>query len=425
MPNWKSARQTDRTPPDEHPHPDQVPLRILIVSPWVAAGTGGVETTTRMLTGYLTGAGHDVITLAPPGPAAGTGADWPSRLDSRPMRSPVDRDHPIRSRLAYLVTAPADVSRIRRFLREERIDVVNIHYPLGLFTNVALACIGGPPLVVSAHGSDLRAAPEIGPLESGVKTTIRIAKAIISPSRSFAEQIAADVPRSAGKLEVVPHGVVVPGEGGADAPWPRPYVLSVGGLKRVKNLGMLIAAFRRVATRIASVDLIIAGTGPLLGELSDLAASLGIADRVRFEGGLPPAAIDRWQRHARLVVAPSPAETFGLAAAESMARGRPVVAASEGALSDLVEDGVTGLLASAANPEAFAAAIERLLVDPMLADALGRAGRATIRERFTPAAMVAGYERVFASVLEPSGGSSTSKTRLKFAPPTARDGRRD
>ncbi len=401
-------------------------LNILIVTPWVEAGLGGVETTTRMLTRYLADAGHDVTTMTPSSRATVAEAHWPGRLFARRMRPPIDRGHPIRSRLAYVATAPGDLAWIRRFLREQRIDVVNVHYPLGLFTNVALACIGGPPLVVSAHGSDLGANSESGPLEAGVAMTIRIAKAVISPSTSFADRIRNRVPSSAGKIQVVPHGIGVPTETGSDAPWPRPYVLSVGALRLVKNQGMLIRAFAKVAARVHSVDLFLAGSGPLLGELTGLAESLGIADRVGFLGSLPPAAIDRWQRHARVVAAPSPAETFGLAAAEAMARGRPVVAAREGALCDLVDDGVSGLLASAADPDGFAAALERLLVNPAMADAMGQAGRATIRERFSPAAMVAGYERVFGGVLGAPGRSSASETRPKFEhSPNVRNGRRD
>ncbi len=397
-------------------------LNILIVTPWVEAGVGGVETTTRMLTRYLADAGHTVTTLTPSGGATVAEANWPGRLFARRMRSPVDRGHPIRSRLAYFITAPGDVAWIRRFLREQRIDVVNIHYPLGLFANMALACIGGPALVVSAHGSDLGANPASGPLETGVGMTIRIAKAVISPSGSFADRIRDRVPSSAGKIQVVPHGISAPAEAQSEGPWARPYVLSVGALRLVKNQGMLIRAFAKVAARVESVDLILAGSGPLLDELTTLAASLGIANRVIFLGTLPPAAIDRWQRHARVVAAPSPAETFGLAAAESMARGRPVVAAQEGALGDLVDDGVSGFLVSAGDPDGFAAALERLLVKPTMADAMGRAGRATIQERFSPAAMVAGYERVFGRVLGAPGWSSTSETRPKFDhPPNVRN----
>src|SRR5262249_23569646 len=71
-------------------------------------------------------------------------------------------------------------------------------------------------------------------------------------------------------------------------------------------------------------------------------------------------------------------EAFCLAAAEPLARGRPVVATRVGAIPELVRDGVTGLLVPRRDPPALAAAIRRLLETPELASALGRAGRAHV-----------------------------------------------
>ena len=68
-------------------------------------------------------------------------------------------------------------------------------------------------------------------------------------------------------------------------------------------------------------------------------------------------------------------EAFCLAAAEPLARGRPLVATRVGAIPELVRDGVTGLLVPPADPAELASAVRRLLDEPELAAALGRAGR--------------------------------------------------
>ena len=99
-------------------------------------------------------------------------------------------------------------------------------------------------------------------------------------------------------------------------------------------------------------------------------------------GAVPHAEVERLLERASVVVAPSEREGFGLAAAEAMAFGRPVVAAAGGALLELVAEGETGLLVPARDAPAMRAAIERLLADEDLRERLGRAARARARERF-------------------------------------------
>jgi glycosyltransferase involved in cell wall biosynthesis len=84
-----------------------------------------------------------------------------------------------------------------------------------------------------------------------------------------------------------------------------------------------------------------------------------------------------------VVVAPCEREGFGLAAAEAMAHGRPVVAAAGGALLELVSDGETGLLVPPRDAPALREAVKRLLGDPELRKRLGRAAHARARERFS------------------------------------------
>ena len=94
-------------------------------------------------------------------------------------------------------------------------------------------------------------------------------------------------------------------------------------------------------------------------------------------------------------------EAFCLAAAEPLARGRPLVATRVGAIPELVRDGVTGLLVPPASPPALGAAILRLLASPALATALGEAGRAHIAaEHGWPRAVSA-----LVSVLAPAFGA--------------------
>jgi glycosyltransferase involved in cell wall biosynthesis len=87
---------------------------------------------------------------------------------------------------------------------------------------------------------------------------------------------------------------------------------------------------------------------------------------------------------ARIVVVPSFGEGFGMVALEAMERGRPVVASSVGGLPEIVEDGVTGMLAPPGDADALARAIVTVAVDAARADAFGLAARERALAEFGP-----------------------------------------
>jgi glycosyltransferase involved in cell wall biosynthesis len=152
----------------------------------------------------------------------------------------------------------------------------------------------------------------------------------------------------------------------------RRLVAAAGRLTPEKGFADLLEAADALP---ADVDVLVFGDGPERGRLEALRAQLRTGARVRLGGARPDAA--ECVAAADVCVVPSRwEEAFCLAAAEPLARGRPVVATRVGAIPELVHDGVTGLLVPAASPPALAAAIGRLLETPELAAALGNAGRA-------------------------------------------------
>jgi alpha-1,6-mannosyltransferase len=115
------------------------------------------------------------------------------------------------------------------------------------------------------------------------------------------------------------------------------------------------------ACRLAGVTLVVAGDGPARQALQARAESRPRPAEVRFLGRVEEAELARLRAGAAVALAPSrSAETFGLAAAEAMAAGVPVVASRVGALSELVPE--EGLVAPD-DPIALAEAIERLWRD--------------------------------------------------------------
>jgi glycosyltransferase involved in cell wall biosynthesis len=108
-------------------------------------------------------------------------------------------------------------------------------------------------------------------------------------------------------------------------------------------------------------------------------------------------------------------EPFGLVAVEAMATGRPVVAYDAGAMPELIEDGVTGLVVPRGDVNSMQAAVERLLDDETLARRLGRAARRRVEERYTLSKMVDGYLAVLLDAAASGGarGSEPSDTNIR------------
>jgi glycosyltransferase involved in cell wall biosynthesis len=171
----------------------------------------------------------------------------------------------------------------------------------------------------------------------------------------------------------------------ADAAAPREdgFALVAGRLAPEKGVDVAIEA-----CRAEEIELVIAGDGPERAALEARAAG----GTVRFAGAVSPAALNELRRGAALAVVPSrSAETFGLAAAEAMAAGLPVVATAAGALPDLVPgEGIVPV----GDTRAMGEAIGRLRGDR----AAGERALAAVRERCAPDVAAAALAAVYESV---------------------------
>ncbi len=155
------------------------------------------------------------------------------------------------------------------------------------------------------------------------------------------------------------------------------HALYVGRLAAEKGVDVAVEACRR-----AGVPLVVAGDGPLADGLHG----------ARLVGRVSDAELARLRTGASLAVVPSRSgETFGLAAAEAMAAGLPVVASRVGALPELVED--AGLVAPG-DPAALAAAIARLRGDA----AAGERGLRRVRELASPAVVAPALAEIYAAI---------------------------
>ncbi|MCK8678811.1 glycosyltransferase [Streptomyces lichenis] len=180
-------------------------------------------------------------------------------------------------------------------------------------------------------------------------------------------------------------------------------LVQLGRLVPRKGAGVSLAALGR----LPDTELLIVGgppadrvdADPEVRRLREAARLAGVADRVRFTGGVAPDAVAPLLRSADVVLCPADYEPFGIVPLEAMACGRPVVASAVGGQLDTVADPATGRLVPPRDPEALAAAVAALLADPALRAACGAAGRRRVLSRYGWARVAAATEREYAVVL--------------------------
>lgn len=158
---------------------------------------------------------------------------------------------------------------------------------------------------------------------------------------------------------------------------PRRDIAYLGRLEIAqKGLDLLLQGYASVADQIDQ-DLILGGDGPDQKELEQLAADLGVADRVHFVGRIPKDQRLDWLASADVVAMPSRYESFGMVAAEALAVGSPVVAFDIPCLRAIVT-ATTGVLVPQIDATGLGQALASLCRDPQRRAQLGAAGPATV-----------------------------------------------
>jgi len=173
----------------------------------------------------------------------------------------------------------------------------------------------------------------------------------------------------------------------------------VGHLSPVKGHGDFLRAAANVAEAAPRIRFLIVGEGPLRASLQELAASLGVRDRVIFTG--LRADIPRVLSALDIVAISSHTEGMSNALLEAMAMARPVVLTSVGGNTDVAQDGVTGRHVPPRDPAALGRVLLELVGAPGARQSLGAAARRHVAQTFGLDRMVRRYEELYRDVTQP------------------------
>jgi glycosyltransferase involved in cell wall biosynthesis len=324
-----------------------------MVTPRYFPSVGGVETHVAQVATRVAAAGHDVTVLT---------TDVTGRLPPYEQREGVT----IRRLAAWPGQRDWNISPgIYSEVRRGAWDVVHIQsYHTAVAPLAMLAAArSGIPYVVTFHG---------GGHSSRVRHRFRrVQLAALRPLLARAAALVAVAPFELdlygsrlhlprGRFVLIPNGADLPPAGAT----PRgarngALIASVGRLERYKGHQHVLLALPHVLRRRPDTRLWIGGSGPYEPVLRELAAELGVADRVDIHA-VPPENRQQLADEltaADVVVLASEFETHPVAAIEAAALGRPVVVADNSGLHDLVEQGVARAVSDERDPAELAVAI--------------------------------------------------------------------
>lgn len=379
--------------------------RLTIVQMLPELNVGGVETGVMDSARGYVARGHTSIVISGGG-----------RLVERLAREGTIH-HALPVHRKSLFTALGLIPKVARILKASRADVVHARSRVPAWIGYYAARRAGVPFVTTVHGFY---SPHFFS-----RIMVR-GERVIAVSRPVAEYATASLNADPARIRVIHRGIEP--EGFAVDPDPariaalrkdlgvpegHAVVALIGRITRLKGHPVFLQAMARVAERLPDVCALVVGAppprkAPYLDELRALAARLGLSERAVFAGSRPdvPEVL-----HACDVVVncSTQPESFGRTLIETMAAGRPVVAAAHGGALDIVEDGVCGRLVPPERPDALAEALLGILASPDRGRAMGAAGRERVRTRFTVDRMVDETLAVYRELVDgapPPGGVS-------------------
>ncbi len=333
---------------------------------------GGIENHLRWLAEAQAARGHDVTVLVT-NPAG--------------MTTAVREENGVRviraARLATVASTPLSLS-LPLLLRRESPDIVHLQFPYPVAEVSQWLLRRGRATIISYQSDVVRQAAILKFYNPILKRVLRQADRILASSPNYIQSSPWLRPL-ARKCTVVPLGVDVkrfasPQPARVQAirrRYPGPLLLFVGRLRYYKGLEYLIRAMQRV-----EATLLIVGTGPEAARLGAMSYDLGLAEKVHFLADVSDEALPVYYQAADVFVLPSShrSEAFGIVLLEAMAAGTPLISTELGTGTSWVnQDGVTGLVAPPRDADALARAINKLLADDAMREAMG--ARAQVRAR--------------------------------------------
>ena len=378
-------------------------MRIALVSPYSWTYQGGVNRHVEALAEQFIARGDHVRVLAP--------WDPPDAISRRLHRSqPELREAPdylvplgrtlgigANGAVSNLSSFPEGPIALRRELRAGDYDVVHVHEPLAPLIGWDAMTSREAPVVGTFHAYSTKAFPNHTATLLGARRRLNQLSARIAVSEA-----AAWTGRRwfGGEYTIVPNGVDIEAAPlGPKPPSDELRLLFVGRAEERKGLPVLLAAFQALVEHVPA-RLTVVGADP--EEISRRVSDPDLMKHIDVLGKVSDSILWRQLAEADLLCAPSLAgESFGMVLIEAMAAGTGVVASAIAGYSDVVTNGVDGVLVPPADPQALGEELQLLAHEPKRIAAMGEAGRRSA-QRYAWPRIAEQVTEVYERAIEPA-----------------------
>lgn len=392
---------------------------VFLTRTYPPASVGGIGRYIHQLARTLAGAGHQVHVLT-----SGDGGHdrvdfeecvWVHRINPKPHEPPAAEE---------LAGIPPHIWSHSRTMLDEAREIASRRKVHAVYAPVwdaeGIAFVGAPefPLVTSLQ-TTLRFYLDTHPdkksdaafMRDFVEPMLRMERLVFEKSdgiHAISDAIVRDIEAAYGlrfdreRLWTVPLGLedwtVAGGGAPARASGSGATVCFVGRLESRKGVDVVMEMAPALLQEHPDVRLEFVGNDKLPSDdgrawrerFEQQTGFAAIRDRVAFRGEVDDDGLRAAYRAADIIVAPSRFESFGLVHLEAGMYGKPVVGCRVGGMVEVIEDGVTGLLAAPGDARSLLEAVSRLVTDVQLRERMGRAARERYLERFTPQRMADG-----------------------------------
>jgi glycosyltransferase involved in cell wall biosynthesis len=300
--------------------------------------------------------------------------------------------------------------RLADIVRREQVDIIHAHQYTPFFYSAASRWLGSrPPVLFTEHG---RAHPDYPRRKRLLanRVLLRRTDRVVAVGEAVRQALIRNEGIAPGRVEVIYNGIPLQT---FETPLTTPeraavraeigvgpddlVIIQVARLDYLKDHATAIRTIERVAERRPGARLVLVGDGPERGPIEDLVRARAMGDHVRLLGRRTD--IPRLLAAADVTLLTSISEGIPLTLIEAMAAGHPVVSTGVGGVPEVVDDGRTGLLASAGDADTLAKHILGLADDPGRRALMGRSGRQRAHELFSEDRMHGNYRQAFNSFL--------------------------
>jgi N-acetyl-alpha-D-glucosaminyl L-malate synthase BshA len=301
------------------------------------------------------------------------------------------------------------------------LDLLHVHYAIPHATSawIAKEMLGADhrlKIITTLHGTDITLVGQERSFLEITRFSIQKSDGLTAVSGFLKTETERHFQVPSERLEVIPNFIDPDTYSRAQYPCRKDalslpgekLVMHISNFRPVKRVRDVVRIFHRIQSAIPA-RLVFVGDGPDRPEAAHLAEELGIQDRVVFLGKQDSVA--ELLACADIFLLPSESESFGLSALEAMASGVPVIASAAGGLPEVIEDGISGLLAPVGDVDGMAAAGIDILGDEPRWRRMSEAARQLAAERFGVDRVVPMYESYYEKVL--MNGAETPAPELR------------